>query len=547
MAQSSNRRVLFEIQNMKTNLIRFLAAGAVSLFGAVTPLLAQTPMPSPTATPSPSPALFGVTYGSNQIITVDPATGSGTLVGNLGSVASAYGIASKQGTLYIFDQTTNKIGKINPVSGAIENEVALSVSGLSGEGDIAFDSQGIGYLASVFSSASGASLTPTNDFYTFDAMTGVTVRLGTTGVAINALAFDSTDTLYAIGEGDVDANTAPFGAATLYTVNVLTGATSKVADLSVAAGSPIGAMAFGPDGTLYTSLDDRLYTVDKMNGTATPVSTTLLDTNFSGISGLAFAPGVATLGNISTRASVGTGDNLEIAGFILTGSSSTRVLLRGIGPSLGISGALADPVLELFDSSKTSLERNDNWKDSPEATAIMATGIAPTNDKESAILKTLAVGNYTAQLSGANNTTGIGLVEAYDLDLGNGSSFANLSTRGNVQMADNVLIGGLFVSGSEPQRVVVRAIGPDLTSKGVANALQDPHVTVYDANGTMIAENDDYGTGPNTAELQQDGLTPGDSHDSALILDLAPSSYTAIVDGKAGTGIGLVEFYNLSH
>ena len=160
-----------------------------------------------------------------------------------------------------------------------------------------------------------------------------------------------------------------------------------------------------------------------------------------------------TLGNISTRLRVETGDNALIGGFIVTGGGPKRVLLRGIGPSLPTAGHLDNPTLELFNAAGQIIASNDNWRDAPDPQAIIDAGLPPSNDLESAILMDLVPGSYTAILRGAGNTAGIGLVEAYDLDRTAGSKLANISTRGLVGTGDNVLIGGFIVLGPDSQRV----------------------------------------------------------------------------------------------
>jgi hypothetical protein len=196
-------------------------------------------------------------------------------------------------------------------------------------------------------------------------------------------------------------------------------------------------------------------------------------------------PAVANLGNISTRLRVETGDNVLIGGFIVTGTQQKKVIVRAIGPSLPIAGRLADPTLELRDGLGGLIAANDNWRSLQEA-VIIATGIPPSNDLESAIVATLPANNagYTAIVRGVNNGTGIGVVEAYDLNRSVDSKLANISTRGFVQAGDNVLIGGLIVQGQDPLRVIVRAIGPSLP---VAGALGDPTLELHDGNGALMA------------------------------------------------------------
>jgi hypothetical protein len=247
---------------------------------------------------------------------------------------------------------------------------------------------------------------------------------------------------------------------------------------------------------------------------------------------------------------VQAGDNALIGGFILTGNDSKQVIIRALGPSLGANGmpgALSDPTLDLYDASGQLLASNDNWKESSQA-QIQATGIAPSDPLESVILTTLT-GNssYTAVVRGKNGATGVGLVEVYDLGLGATSKLANISTRGFVDTGDNVMIGGFIVGGSaaEQTRIVVRAIGPSLSALGIANALPDPTLSLYDSNGTVLATNDNWQDG-HQPEIMAAGLAPTDDRESALFESLSPGAYTAIVAGKNGAvGVGLVEAYNI--
>ncbi len=252
--------------------------------------------------------------------------------------------------------------------------------------------------------------------------------------------------------------------------------------------------------------------------------------------------------NISTRLNVQTDDNVLIGGFIVTGNCPKKVIVRAIGPSLGgqgVAGALADPTLEL-NAPDGSVTSNDDWRESQQA-EIEATGLQPTNDAESAILQTLAPGAYTAIVRGANGTTGVGLVEAYDLDQPADSKLANISTRGFVDTGDNVMIGGFIIGpdGFGDATVLVRAIGPSLENFGVANALQDPTLELFDGNGDTIMTNEDW-RDTQDAEITATGLMPTDDRESAILQTLAPGNYTAIVRGALDTtGVGLVEVYDL--
>ncbi len=249
--------------------------------------------------------------------------------------------------------------------------------------------------------------------------------------------------------------------------------------------------------------------------------------------------------NISTRTNVQNGDNALIGGFIVTGTDSKFVIIRGIGPSLGVPGALADPTLELF-SGNTSVATNNNWKDTQQ-TLIENTGVPPGNDFEAAMVRFLAPGPYTAVLRGNGGGTGIGLVEAYDLNSASANSqLANISTRGLVQTGDNVMIGGLILgAGTGANRLLVRALGPSLGQSGVANPLSDPTLGLYDGQGMLVRFNDDWRQNQQ-AEIQATGIPPTNDLESALIDILPPGNYTAIVSGYQGaTGVGLVEVYNL--
>jgi len=251
--------------------------------------------------------------------------------------------------------------------------------------------------------------------------------------------------------------------------------------------------------------------------------------------------------NISTRMRVLTGDNVLIGGLIITGTDPKRVIIRAIGPSLSpaFAGTLADPKLELYQGN-TLLASNDNWKDT-QRTEIEATTIPPTNDLESAIVRTLAPGAYTAVMSGKDGGTGIGVVEAYDLDQAANSKLANIATRGFVDSGDNVMIGGVIAGGKggADTRVLIRAIGPSLASAGITGALQDPTLELRNANGSLVRVNDNWQAAQQT-EIEATTIPPTNAAESAIIATLTPGNYTAIVRGKDNlTGIAVVEVYNV--
>jgi PKD repeat protein len=256
------------------------------------------------------------------------------------------------------------------------------------------------------------------------------------------------------------------------------------------------------------------------------------------------SPSAAQLLNIASRLRVQTGDNVLIGGFIVTGTDPKKVAIRAIGPSVQLPGVLEDPTLELHNGIGALVTSNDNWMDSPQHSEIQAAGLAPGDNRESAILRTLAPGAYTAVVRGKNNSTGIAVVEAYDLNAANNSKMANLSTRGFVETGDNVLIGG-FITGNRNGNinVLVRALGPSLTGH-VPDPLSDPILELHNSNGATMATNDDWQDSQKT-EIQQTGIAPTNAKESAIRASLTPGAYTAIVRGVNSTGNGLVEVYNI--
>jgi hypothetical protein len=247
---------------------------------------------------------------------------------------------------------------------------------------------------------------------------------------------------------------------------------------------------------------------------------------------------------------VGTGDKLMIAGFIVQGTDSKPVLLRAMGPSLaafGIEGVLLDPVLELRNSN-SSVMINDNWVDSPQRSQFEGTAFQPSDNRESVVLGTLVAGNYTALLTGKNNTAGVGIVEVYDRDQTVDAALANISTRGFVQTGENVMIGGFILGGATTNaRIALRGIGPSLAQFGLNPVLQDPTLELKDANGTTLVANDNWLDDPvSAALLTANGLGLSDPKESGIFTALPAGQFTAILAGKnGGVGIGLIEIYNL--
>ena len=277
-------------------------------------------------------------------------------------------------------------------------------------------------------------------------------------------------------------------------------------------------------------------------------------------------PAAASLGNVSTRAFVQTGENVMIGGFIVQGTGPKRVIIRAIGPELtqyGIADALANPRLELHNGTGALIASNDDWQTtilggiitSNQVSDIQNSGHAPTAASESAIVADLQPGNYTAIVRGVNNTTGVALVEVYDLSPATTSILGNISTRSFVQTGENVMIGGFIVQGTAPTRVIIRAIGPELTQYGITNALANPRLELHNGTGALIGTNDDWQTtilggiitSNQVSDIQNSGHAPTAVSESAIIANLQPGNYTAIMRGVNNTtGVALVEVYDLN-
>jgi len=336
--------------------------------------------------------------------------------------------------------------------------------------------------------------------------------------------------------------------------------------------SPTGTIKFqlfGPNNTSCSGAPIKTFTfnvtgnVNLQTGPFTPTAVGVYnwvvtysgDAANVGLSSICGAPNQTftvtqtVLANISTRLRVETGDNVLIAGFIITGTQPKKVIILGIGPSLGLADQLANPTLELYDS-QTLLKANDDWMNSSPADkqAIIDSTIPPTNDSESAIVAALPANNsnYTAVLRGVNNGTGIGVIQIYDLDRLVDSKLANISTRGLVQTGDNVLFAGTIVLGQASQKVIIRALGPSVP---VTGAMADPTLELRDGNGGLLEANDNWVDSPNKQAIIDSTIPPTNNAESAIVYTLPAggANYTAIVRGANNTtGIAVVEVYALN-
>ena len=254
--------------------------------------------------------------------------------------------------------------------------------------------------------------------------------------------------------------------------------------------------------------------------------------------------------NLSTRLRVETGDNVLVSGFIITGSDSEEVVLRGLGPSLSMRNVAAaetllDPAIELFNSSGALIASNDGWVSGPQASEIIGLGLAPGEPSEAALLAKLPPGGYTAILRDAQGGSGVGIVELYATSPSAPANPVNISTRGLVGTGDDLMIGGFIIGGMDASRLVIRALGQSLSGAGIANALLDPTLELHDQEGDLIAFNDNW-KDIQQPEVEATGLAPTNEQESAILATLSPAPYTAIVRGKnETTGVAIVEVYKV--
>jgi uncharacterized delta-60 repeat protein len=337
----------------------------------------------------------------------------------------------------------------------------------------------------------------------------------------------------------------------------IVGAGTDARFLSVVQYLPNGALdeAFGIGGHSVAEMNFRVIADIGRSLSIAPNGTLYVAGDASNVPGLAIftgdpqsvvpPAGPPRLFNISTRGPVLTGEDVLIGGFVIGGSSPKTVMVVAIGPSLagaGIPNALADPTMTLVRSSDGAiLATNNDWQSAANADAMRATGLAPANARESAILMTLPPGAYTAIVSGVNGSTGVGLVAVYEVDHPE-VPLTNISTRGRVLTGNSVLIAGLIVTGDAPQTVVITAAGPSLASAGIAQPLQNPTLTlVRSSDQAVMATNDDWQTAPNADAIRASGFAPSDPREPAIMLSLPPGAYTAILSGVNNTsGVAVI-------
>jgi sugar lactone lactonase YvrE len=428
------------------------------------------------------------------------------------------------GNLFDADFFGNTIYKFAPDG----SRTTFAGSGLNGPANLAFDSAGNLFVADFHS----------GNVYKYAA--NGTRTIFTSGVGNpHGLTFDSGGNLFV----------ADFDGGIIYRFTPGATRTTFASNLN------------GPHGIAFDAAGN-LFACDYNSGNIyrfTPGGTrTTFASSLNNPGNVYFEPSANNLLNLSTRAFVGTGTGVLIGGFILQGSAQTTVVVRAIGPSLsafGVNDALEDPSLEIFDAAQNSLASNDNWQSGPDAAVIQTAGLAPSHPLESALRITLPAGNYTAVVKGVGDAafvggfqpglTGIGLVELYDLQQSRNRA-GNIATRGTVLSGQNVMIAGCIIGGRQAKEIIARGIGPSLRNFGVNDALGNPRLQLFNANGVELAANDDWQQGADAGTIQSRGFAPGSPLESALLARLAPGAYTVIESPPpSDSGVGLIEIYDV--
>ena len=505
--------------------------------------------------------LYEADFGSGNVFKFAPTGARTTFATGLGNPA---GVAfDPKGNLFVSDNLHGLIIKVTPAGAK-----STFAAGLNKPFGLAFDSNGnlfeadngSGFIfkfaptgaktsfASGLSGPAGLAIDAANNVYEANFTGNTIFKITAAGAATTfAGGLKSPDGIYSDRIGDVLEGDVGSG-------NVNAFAPNGVKTATFGGFSQPTGVSKDAAGNIFVS-DNARGTISKIapNGTRTTFAMGLFNPQY-----LVFEPPTAQLTNISTRAFVQTGDQVLIAGFILTGTDPKQVIVRGLGPTLGqppfnVPNVLADPTLDLHDST-SSIATNDNWQSAANANQIPTSPVdyRPPNSLESAILITLQPGAYTAIMSGKNSTTGNGLVEVYDLATSTFSQLTNVSTRGFVGTGDNRMIGGFITSGGNGStQVVVRGLGPTLGQPpfNVPGVLADPLLTLVDGNGLMVQNNnwkDTQQAAIQAASCNGSTCAPPNDLEAAILITVPPGNYTAILEGNGGgTGIGLVEVYKL--
>jgi hypothetical protein len=361
---------------------------------------------------------------------------------------------------------------------------------------------------------------------------------------------------------------------TLQPASVTANAKTDVTFTALATGTPAPTYQWKKDTTIISGATNSTLTLNNVSkGAAGKYS--VVATNAAGsvtssvavltVTNLKTAAAVATsdepaagsrLANLSVRATAGAGDDILIVGFVVSGNSDKSLLIRGSGPALsafGVTGVLADPTLALYSGARL-LAANDDWSTSSDAAEIPAASQSvgafalPEASRDAALLTTVAPGAYTGQITGKQDSTGTALIELYDV-AGSDARLVNVSVRTSVRADGAAPTIGFVVSGTEPKKLLIRAVGPSLAAFGVSGVLANPQLDIY-AGDQRVQQNDDWaGSSELNDVFGQVGAFPlndAASKDAAIIFTAAPGAYTAVVSGaNNASGTVLVEVYEV--
>jgi hypothetical protein len=513
---------------------------------------------------NPLPAETG-----NALLSFDPWRGS--LTSFSGVTGDALALVSSEGNGSSVLISLSMAGQRDLAVGFETRGTATSFT--SGTWDWSLDGAVFMPLSSTNTASTSATFGPrTVDFSSITALnnaTNVTLRYTLSGATSSSANTRIDNLVVSASPITVTANVA------LRIVNQA-GPTDAVAGQSTSlfvstTGHPTPSYQWFKDGVPLLGANSATFSLPIVSetdaGSYTVTATNLLGQARSAAIPLTVRPSISRLINVATRAAVGRGDATLIAGFVISGTESKAVLIRGAGPALaefGVVGALGDPVLTLFRGA-AKLAENDNWSLADRAihAGAGAFEFAP-DSKDAALVQTLAPGAYTVHLGPSATSvaqTGIGLVEVFELGPtanGTAARLINLSTRAFVGSGQNILIPGIVVGPSSSsvenvsRAVLIRAVGPGLADFGVSGFLERPQLKVVSGGGIVASENVGWQATADRAALIAATMRVGafplslTRADSALLVSLSPVPYTIQVSGAdGGSGVALVEVYEV--
>jgi YVTN family beta-propeller protein len=522
-----------------------LTDGTVTVIDGTTNATTTVPvgkLPYAIAVNSVTNQIYVVDTGDNNVTVIDGNTNATTTVA-VGTYPDYVAVNTVTNKIYVTDLTA---GTVTVIDGTTNATTAVTVG---------MNPQAIGVNTAtnlIYVANAGATTVSV-----IDGATNATTTVAVGAVAVGIAVDPALNKIYVANAG-----------ATVTVIDGASNATTAVTETNPNAFGP--ANNFGPTSIVVNPVTSSVYVcnvgtksvtvIGAAGGTSTPTPTPTPTPPGGGGGGGGGPNGSARLINISTRAEVGTGANILIPGFVISGSGSEILLIRADGPALtgfGVAGALAQPSLSVFDSAGNVVASNTGWgtnavptKVSLAAVSVGAFALAP-GSADCAVLANLSPGAYTVQVSGVGNSTGVALAEVYEVS-SSGTRLANISTRASVGTGANIIIPGFVISGSGSDQLLARGDGPALTGFGVARALAQPSLSVFDSSGNVIASNAGWGTNANPAQIASAAATVGafaltsGSADSALIVNVTAGAYTMQLSGvNNSTGVALAEIYEV--